>query len=88
MQDEPELFSAFLMWLLADLYHDLPEVGDTDKPKLVFFFDETHLLFKNANQGISRCGRTDGSAGSLERSRDVLLHPKPYRSVVIDEQIR
>ena len=33
------------MWLLADLFHDLPEVGDVDKPKLVFFFDEAHLLF-------------------------------------------
>ncbi|CAL9523617.1 hypothetical protein SUDANB105_03865 [Streptomyces sp. enrichment culture] len=45
VQDEPRLFSTFLMWLLADLFHDLPEVGDADKPKLVFFFDEAHLLF-------------------------------------------
>jgi DNA helicase HerA-like ATPase len=37
------------MWLLADLFHDLPEVGDVDKPKLVFFFDEAHLLFKDAS---------------------------------------
>ncbi|MCL6422918.1 DUF853 domain-containing protein [Brachybacterium sp. JHP9] len=44
-----ELFSTFMMWLLADLYQDLPEVGDADKPKLVFFFDEAHLLFKNAS---------------------------------------
>ncbi|NHU85973.1 DUF853 family protein [Kocuria sp. JC486] len=46
----PELFSTFLMWLLADLFHDLPEVGDVDKPKLVFFFDEAHLLFKDASK--------------------------------------
>ncbi|MEO6956506.1 MAG: helicase HerA-like domain-containing protein [Antricoccus sp.] len=52
VQDKPELFSTFLMWLLADLYHDLPEVGDTDKPKLVFFFDEAHLLFKDATKGF------------------------------------
>ncbi|MET0997162.1 MAG: helicase HerA-like domain-containing protein, partial [Marmoricola sp.] len=43
LQDRPAVFSTFLMWLLADLFHDLPEVGDVDKPKLVFFFDEAHL---------------------------------------------
>ena len=47
---KPELFSTFLMWLLARLYETLPEVGDTDKPKLVFFFDEAHLLFKDASK--------------------------------------
>ena len=50
VQDKPALFSTFLMWLLADLYNDLPEVGDLDKPKLVFFFDEAHLLFANASK--------------------------------------
>ncbi|MCU1422928.1 MAG: ATPase, partial [Microbacteriaceae bacterium] len=50
VQDKPELFSTFLMWLLADLFNDLPEVGDLDKPKLVFFFDEAHLLFRNASK--------------------------------------
>ncbi len=49
LQDRPALFSTFLMWLLADLFHDLPEVGDTDKPSLVFFFDEAHLLFADAS---------------------------------------
>jgi DNA helicase HerA-like ATPase len=49
LQDRPAIFSTFLMWLLADLFHDLPEVGDVDKPKLVFFFDEAHLLFKDAS---------------------------------------
>ena len=38
------------MWLLADLFQDLPEVGDVDKPKLVFFFDEAHLLFNDASK--------------------------------------
>jgi DNA helicase HerA-like ATPase len=47
---KPELFSTFLMWLLSQLYETLPEVGDTDKPKLVFFFDEAHLLFKDASK--------------------------------------
>ncbi|GAB3591948.1 DUF853 family protein [Angustibacter peucedani] len=50
VQDKPQLFSTFLMWLLADLFHDLPEVGDVDKPKLVFFFDEAHLLFSDASK--------------------------------------
>ena len=52
MQDRPQLFSTFLMWLLADLFHDLPEVGDLDKPKLVFFFDEAHLLFDDASKAF------------------------------------
>jgi len=50
VQDRPEVFSTFLMWLLADLFNDLPEVGDIDKPKLVFFFDEAHLLFAGASK--------------------------------------
>ncbi|HET6381466.1 MAG TPA: helicase HerA-like domain-containing protein [candidate division Zixibacteria bacterium] len=50
MQDRPALFSTFMMWLLARLYETLPEVGDPDKPKLVFFFDEAHLLFRDANR--------------------------------------
>ena len=52
LQDRPALFSTFLMWLLADLFHDLPEVGDADKPKLVFFFDEAHLLFQDASKAF------------------------------------
>ncbi|MWV49204.1 DUF853 family protein [Rathayibacter sp. VKM Ac-2803] len=48
--DRPALFSTFLMWLLADLFNDLPEVGDLDRPKLVFFFDEAHLLFRDASK--------------------------------------
>ncbi|MGV9266452.1 helicase HerA-like domain-containing protein [Kitasatospora sp. NPDC003701] len=52
VQDRPRLFSTFLMWLLADLYQELPEVGDLDKPKLVFFFDEAHLLFKGASKAF------------------------------------
>jgi uncharacterized protein len=50
--DRPAVFSTFLMWLLADLFHDLPEVGDVDKPKLVFFFDEAHLLFNDASKAF------------------------------------
>ena len=52
IQDKPQLFSTFLMWLLADLFHELPEVGDIDQPKLVFFFDEAHLLFDGATKAF------------------------------------
>ncbi|CAN5319843.1 DUF853 family protein [soil metagenome] len=50
VQDKPALFSTFLMYLLTQLFKDLPEVGDIDKPKLVFFFDEAHLLFRDASK--------------------------------------
>ncbi len=50
VQDQPELFSTFLMYLLRELFSLLPEVGDADRPKLVFFFDEAHLLFKDASK--------------------------------------
>ncbi|MFI6470395.1 helicase HerA-like domain-containing protein [Streptomyces sp. NPDC050516] len=52
VQDKPQLFSTFLMWLLADLFQKLPEVGDVDRPKLVFFFDEAHLLFNGASKAF------------------------------------
>ncbi|MEN5086272.1 helicase HerA-like domain-containing protein [Sphingobacterium faecium] len=50
VQDQPVLFSTFLLSILAQLFKNLPEVGDLDKPKLVFFFDEAHLLFKDASK--------------------------------------
>jgi hypothetical protein len=46
--DKPKMFSTFMMWMLAELYHNLPEAGDLPQPKLVFFFDEAHLLFEDA----------------------------------------
>ncbi|BCK57851.1 helicase HerA-like domain-containing protein [Nocardia wallacei] len=48
----PVLFSTFLMWVLADLFQTLPEIGDIDKPKLVFIFDEAHLLFNDASKAF------------------------------------
>ncbi len=47
-QTSPKLYSTFLLWLLAELFEELPEVGDQELPKMVFFFDEAHLLFKSA----------------------------------------
>lgn len=52
VQDRPALFSTFLMYLLTELFRVLPEVGDQDKPKLVFFFDEAHLLFNGASKSF------------------------------------
>jgi len=48
----PRLYATFLLWLLSELFEELPEVGDRDKPKLVFFFDEAHLLFKDAPKAL------------------------------------
>jgi uncharacterized protein len=48
----PQLYSTFLLWLLAELFERLPEVGDLEKPKLVFFFDEAHLLFDEAPEAL------------------------------------
>ena len=52
VQTNPVLFSTFLMWLLAELFEELPEAGDLDRPKLVFFFDEAHLLFNDASKAF------------------------------------
>ena len=50
--NSPMLYATFLLWLLSELFQELPEVGDPEKPKLVFFFDEAHLLFSDAPQGL------------------------------------
>ncbi|ALM82039.1 helicase HerA-like domain-containing protein [Bordetella sp. N] len=52
LMQAPRLYAVFLLWLLADLYEKLPEIGDPDKPKLVFFFDEAHLLFTDAPKAL------------------------------------
>ncbi len=52
MQDQPKIFSTFMMWVLAELYETAPEVGDPDKPVLAFFFDEAHLLFNDASKSM------------------------------------
>jgi uncharacterized protein len=52
VQDKPLLWSTFMMWMMAELYHNLPEAGDLPKPKLAFFFDEAHLLFDDASKAF------------------------------------
>ena len=50
--ENPRLYATFLLWLLSELFEELPEVGDPEKPKLVFFFDEAHLLFTDAPKAL------------------------------------
>ena len=52
LMDSPQLYATFLLWLMSELFEELPEVGNPDKPKLVFFFDEAHLLFNDAPPGL------------------------------------
>ena len=52
LMQSPKLYATFLLWLLSELFEELPEVGDPDKPKLVFFFDEAHLLFDDAPKAL------------------------------------
>lgn len=52
LYNNPRLYSAFLMWLLTSIYNVMPEVGDLDKPKFIFFFDEAHLLFDDASKSL------------------------------------
>ena len=50
LMTSPKVYATLLLWLLSELFEALPEVGDLDKPRLVFFFDEAHLLFEDAPQ--------------------------------------
>ena len=54
LMNTPKLYATFLLWMLSELFEQLPEVGDMDKPKLVFFFDEAHLLFNNASPALQQ----------------------------------
>lgn len=54
LMNTPKLYATFLLWMLSELFEQLPEVGDMDKPKLVFFFDEAHLLFDNASPALQQ----------------------------------
>ncbi len=52
LMQTPKLYATFLLWLLSELFEELPEIGDPDKPRLVFFFDEAHLLFNDAPKAL------------------------------------
>ena len=63
LMQSPKLYSTFLLWLLSELFETLPEIGDPDKPKLVFFFDEAHLLFSDAPKALEQVVRLIRSKG-------------------------
>lgn len=54
LMNTPKLYATFLLWMMSELFEQLPEVGDMDKPKLIFFFDEAHLLFDNASPALQQ----------------------------------
>src|SRR5437660_3194955 len=54
MQQSPKVYATFLLWMLSELFENLPEIGDPEKPKLVFFFDEAHLLFTDIGPAVGQ----------------------------------
>ena len=76
LMQSPRLYAMFLLWLLSELFEQLPEVGDPDKPVLVFFFDEAHLLFTDAPEGAGRQGGRRWSGCPLQGRRGLLLHAR------------
>ena len=70
---QPKLYSTFLLWLLSELYSTLPEVGDQELPRLVFFFDEAHMLFSGGQD------RTGYTPDSIQRRGHLLRHPESHR---------
>ncbi len=79
MQQSPKVYATFLLWLLSELFERLPEIGDPEKPKLVFFFDEAHLLFADIETGRGTKDRTDGAVDSVERRRRLFREPESAR---------
>ena len=75
----PRLYATFLLWLLSELFEQLPEVGDPDKPKLVFFFDEAHLLFNDAPKALLEQDRAGRAPDPLQGRRRLLRHAEPAR---------
>ncbi len=80
----PKLYATFLLWLLAELFETLPEVGDPDKPKLVFFFDEAHLLFDDAPKALQD---TIEQVVRLIRSKGVGVYFVTQNPIDIPEEI-
>ena len=79
LMQAPRLYATFLLWMLSELFEQLPEVGDLDKPKLVFFFDEAHLLFNDAPKALLDRDRAGGAPGPLEGCRRLFRDAKSAR---------
>ena len=80
----PKLYATFLLWLLAELFESLPEVGDPEKPKLVFFFDEAHLLFDDAPKALEE---TIERVVRLIRSKGVGVYFVTQNPIDIPEEV-
>ena len=79
LTQSPRLYAMFLLWLLSELFEELPEVGDPDKPVLVFFFDEAHLLFNDAPKALVDKVDAGGAADPLQGCRRLFHHPESGR---------
>ena len=77
--NSPQLYATFLLWMMSELFETMPEVGDPEKPKMVFFFDEAHLLFADAPPGLDPEDRADGEADPLQGCWHLFRHPEPAR---------
>src|SRR5881397_107768 len=79
MQKSPKVYATFLLWMLSELFENLPEIGDPEKPKLVFFFDEAHLLFTDIAPAVETKDRANGATHSLKRRRRLFCQPESAR---------
>ena len=79
LMQSPRLYATFLLWMLSELFEELPEAGDPPKPKLVFFFDEAHLLFDRCAEGADGQDRAGRAADPLEGRRGLFRDAKPDR---------
>ena len=82
LMQSPKLYATFLLWMLSELFEELPEVGDPPQPKLVFFFDEAHLLFDEAPPALVSRIETAGAAGAVlagdcSPAADPTIHHSP-----------
>jgi DNA helicase HerA-like ATPase len=79
IQDKPKFFSTFMLQMLAEIYTKFPEAGDLEKPKLVFFLDEAHLLFEEATSALVNQLETIIKTDQIQRNRTVFYHPESNR---------
>lgn len=84
LMNAPQLYATFLLWLLSELFEELPEVGNPDKPKLVFFFDEAHLLFDDAPKALVEKVQ---QVARLIRSKGVGVYFVTQNPADIDEEV-